>query len=441
MGEEPRLPSGEAELHDLAHALVQALDAWGSCLGKMLDSRRPSRQRLLHDLQPANPKISSYLLTHWLLGRRMLLDESRTARRVPEVQDADNIARVLPAAVRKQGRILVGLASEIQTYKRQLVTLAGPDWRRAAIEAVKAPSMPNSPVVAAQNAAPPDGEERAGPVDVLADRTDLPDATMPVPPAGTPQEALDPQPPLAPVPVTATTPASPPASGRASGLPVPPAVMRVPARRRWRLAAGMVAVACVVASAGVAGLVRSGSGSGAVGPQSGDPTAPVASTAPTTGAVPGRSATVKALPPLPSAAPATSAGLGGNNRCARPRYVNGVAWMPCTRADGEALVFAVQLTNTGPDPVTVKAKLAYVRAAVEHECPGPWGTGVELTLEPGQTVIGPQTGCTAAKLSSTAFQAKAWVTAPDEPSWQYREMSQTVHIQPDGRTALWADEA
>ncbi|MFJ4733497.1 hypothetical protein ACIP6V_14635 [Streptomyces sp. NPDC088770] len=141
------------------------------------------------------------------------------------------------------------------------------------------------------------------------------------------------------------------------------------------------------------------------------------------------------------ATPPTSAGLGGNNRCGRPRYVDGVAWTPCTRADGARLVFAVQMTNTGPDPVTVKAKLAYVRAAVAHTCPGVWGRGVELTVAPGKTVTSPLAECTVAKLPATAFQAKAWVIASSDYAWGYREMSQTIHVQPDGRTALWADES
>lgn len=150
-------------------------------------------------------------------------------------------------------------------------------------------------------------------------------------------------------------------------------------------------------------------------------------------------AVTKAAAP-PEASP-SAAGLGGNTRCARLRYVNGLAWSPCTRVDGTKLVFAVQLSNTGDTPVTVKAKLAYVRAGVAYGCPGTWGTGVQVEVPPGETMTSPLTECAVAKLPATAFQAKAWVISPTDPSWGYREMSQTVHIQPDGVKAIWADEA
>ncbi|MGW2746720.1 hypothetical protein [Streptomyces sp. NPDC001450] len=143
-------------------------------------------------------------------------------------------------------------------------------------------------------------------------------------------------------------------------------------------------------------------------------------------------------PPQPSP---IAGGLGGNSRCGRTRWIDGVAWAPCTRADGTTLVFAVRVVNAGPDPVIVRVKLAYVRAAVAHGCPGSWGHGVQLSLAPGQTVTSPLTECTVAKLPATAFQAKSWVITSQESAWGYREMSPTVHIQPDGRTPIWADEA
>ncbi|MFF0433710.1 hypothetical protein ACFYU9_15940 [Streptomyces sp. NPDC004327] len=148
-------------------------------------------------------------------------------------------------------------------------------------------------------------------------------------------------------------------------------------------------------------------------------------------------------PASPGTAPRgkETAGIGGDSRCGRVRYVNGLAWTPCTLAEPTRLAFAVRLTNTGPDPVTVKARLAYVRARVAHVCPGLWGGGVEVTLAPGRSITSPLTACTVPKLPATAFQAKAWVVMPDAPSWEYREMSQTIHVQPDGRTTLWADEA
>ncbi|MER6409444.1 helix-turn-helix transcriptional regulator [Streptomyces viridosporus] len=154
--------------------------------------------------------------------------------------------------------------------------------------------------------------------------------------------------------------------------------------------------------------------------------------------------------PPPAAAPSRAAlpekalptaDVGGNIRCARPRYINGLAWRPCMRVDHTKLVFVVQMSNEGPEPVTVRAKLAYIQAGKEAGCPGDWGAGVQVEVAPGETVTSPQTECTADKLPATPFQTKAWVTAPSEDSWGYREMSQTVHIQADGTTAIWADEA
>lgn len=143
----------------------------------------------------------------------------------------------------------------------------------------------------------------------------------------------------------------------------------------------------------------------------------------------------------PPGASSTAAGLGGNSRCGRLRYANGLAWSPCTRVGSPKLAFAVQMSNVGDKPVTVKAKLAYVRAAVAYDCPGTWGTGVQVEVPPGDTVTSPLTVCTVAKLPATAFQAKAWVISTTDYSWGYREMSQTVHIQPDGVKVIWADEA
>ncbi|MDQ0994771.1 hypothetical protein [Streptomyces sp. V3I7] len=155
------------------------------------------------------------------------------------------------------------------------------------------------------------------------------------------------------------------------------------------------------------------------------------------------SAAADSVPPVaaPPGASLSAAGLGGNSRCGRLRYVNGLTWSPCTRVEGTKLVFAVQISNRGKTPVAVKAKLSYVRAGVAYGCPGSWGAGVDIKVPPGETVISPLAACTVTKLPATAFQAKAWVITPTDRSWGYREMSQTVHIQPDGVKAIWADEA
>ncbi|MFD4370097.1 hypothetical protein [Streptomyces sp. NPDC058486] len=147
---------------------------------------------------------------------------------------------------------------------------------------------------------------------------------------------------------------------------------------------------------------------------------------------------------LPAAAPPAASPqnptTGENSRCARLRHVAGVAWSPCTRADRSTLDFAVWLSNPGTKPVTVKIKLFYVQAGTAHACPGRWGAGVEVQVAPGKMTT-PEAACSIDKLPATAFQTKAWVITPNDTSWGYREMSQTIHVQTDGTTALWADEA
>ncbi|MFJ1874243.1 hypothetical protein [Streptomyces chartreusis] len=96
--------------------------------------------------------------------------------------------------------------------------------------------------------------------------------------------------------------------------------------------------------------------------------------------------------------------------------------------------FLVQFTNTS-GAVTVKAKLAYVQAAVEQTCPDPWGTSVEVTVPAGATKISPPEACTASLTPAQAFQAKGWVVLDGTAQWGYRDHSPTLHVQDDG-TAL-----
>ncbi|MGW6914696.1 hypothetical protein ACWGB8_12905 [Kitasatospora sp. NPDC054939] len=86
--------AGETEFIDSAHALVQALDAWASCLGGVLQDRLPSRQAVLARLRDVKPRIDGSLLTQWLKGRNMLLEKGARGGRVPEVQDAHHLASV-----------------------------------------------------------------------------------------------------------------------------------------------------------------------------------------------------------------------------------------------------------------------------------------------------------------------------------------------------------
>ncbi|GHG43110.1 hypothetical protein GCM10018777_70100 [Streptomyces albogriseolus] len=70
------------------------------------------------------------------------------------------------------------------------------------------------------------------------------------------------------------------------------------------------------------------------------------------------------------------------------------------------MVFLVQITNTSSKPMRVKAKLAYVQAAMEQRCPAPWGTLVTVTIPARTTRISPLNACTAALTPTQAFRQK-----------------------------------
>jgi hypothetical protein len=253
-----------------------------------------------------------------------------------------------------------------------------------------------------------------------ADRWETLDAALaPTPPAA-PEETLEP----APRPQTGPSAGEADVSDQSGDLPAhrQAVVHRIRGRRKVMAILGGVAVLAGIGF-GVRYIGAPGSATAESGPHAGpSQVTPLPDAAPS-----------KATPPTP--------GMGDNSRCARLRYANGLAWSPCTQVDTEKLDFAVWLSNTGKKPVTVKIKMAYVQAGTAYACPGRWGTGVQVEIAPGATMTSPEKVCAAGKLPATAFQAKAWVIAPDEASWGYREMSQTVHIQADGVTAIWADEA
>jgi hypothetical protein len=90
------------------------------------------------------------------------------------------------------------------------------------------------------------------------------------------------------------------------------------------------------------------------------------------------------------AASTESGGVEGNHRCGKARSAGVVSWTPCTiLTKDRTMSFLVQFKNTSRGPVTVKAKLAYVQAAVEQTCPGQWGTAVKVTLPAKATKTSP----------------------------------------------------
>ncbi|MBT2476858.1 hypothetical protein [Streptomyces sp. ISL-94] len=175
--------------------------------------------------------------------------------------------------------------------------------------------------------------------------------------------------------------------GNGAASPPPPRpVLQWSAGRSGKQAFAIVGVLAIICVSVLVGRYLPESGKTTAGPES---PRDVAAGKPT-------GQTPSLAGPLASGAVGSATELGGNHKCGRIRYLNGLAWTPCTRADGDTPAFVLRLTNTGPQPITVRAKLAYVQTAVSHDCPGPWGTGLEVTIGPGESVVSSAKECTAA---------------------------------------------
>ncbi|GAB7184230.1 hypothetical protein ATKI12_4061 [Kitasatospora sp. Ki12] len=365
---------------ETAGAFARALDDWARCLAEVTDgAQRPSRKVLVRRLRLAGHRIDEPLLSYWLKGHRQLL--AGKANRVPSPADTAALAQALRPDATAAVELLIGHGEAVDLLRSRLRELGGAGWRRK---------------VVAHLGTAGDGTDGDG---RLRDEAHTRGAF----------EDVD----------TARTGAA-----------------RFPrtAVRRWLpVAAAVMVAAAVLPLLLLAGRSGAGTDRAAPVPPPPPPGASVAGEPPAT-------APERADLPLFSPAAGDRTEIGGNHRCGRIRYVEGVAWTACTRVDESGLSFAVHLTNTGPEAVTVQAKVGWVRTRASHPCPGSWGTGVRIVVAPGQSLLSPPESCVQPLLPATAFQARAEVGTLDAVSL-YREMSMTVHIQPDGRTAIWADEA
>lgn len=124
---------------DLAHALVQALDAWATTVGQVTDSaRRPTRAGLVAELEKERleferagrirKKIDLPLLSYWLKGRDQLLPGSKK-NRLPSQEDCEAVARALSQKAPHSARELPTIGMEIADLARRLKEAAGPGWR------------------------------------------------------------------------------------------------------------------------------------------------------------------------------------------------------------------------------------------------------------------------------------------------------------------------
>ncbi|MER7795007.1 hypothetical protein [Streptomyces sp. NPDC097640] len=124
---------------DLAHALVQALDAWATTVGQVTDSaRRPTRAGLVAELERerleferagrSRKRIDLPLLSYWLKGRDQLLPGSKK-NRLPSQEDSEAVARALSQKAPHSARELPAIGMEIADLARRLKETAGPGWR------------------------------------------------------------------------------------------------------------------------------------------------------------------------------------------------------------------------------------------------------------------------------------------------------------------------
>ncbi|MFD0337161.1 hypothetical protein ACFVH0_00440 [Streptomyces sp. NPDC127117] len=373
------------EFADLAHSLVQALDAWAACVGEPISKDKPTRKALVRALEQerATPEwasrapIDGPMLSYWLRGRRQLLPGTKY-NRLPSVEDSDAIARALKPHVPDNAERLPMIGREIADLARRFQATAGRGWRRRVTES----SYVHSPGQA----------EPEEPAALRAHHE----------PIATPE----------PEPTVIVEAEIAERSFR-------------PPRKMW-VEAGALTIAAAVAT----GLW--------VWPGGEKPTT-------TTDKGPDRSASQSAramrLGGPEAVASTTPGGLKGNHRCGRLRSAGAVSWKPCMTVTDEALTaFLVQFTNTSGKPMRVKTKLAYVQAAVEQACPAPWGTSVTLTIPARSTRISPLNACAVSLTPVQAFQTKAWVVPHDATQWGYREHSPTLHVQEAG-TPVWADQA
>ncbi|QKZ20831.1 hypothetical protein [Streptomyces chartreusis] len=394
------------QLEDLAHRLVQALDAWATCVGEPTEKGKPKRTTLVAALEkerqtPAwqsRKKIDEPLLSYWLKGRDQLQPGIKH-NRLPSVEDCEAIARALKEKTPQNAQQLPRIGREIADLARSLRETEGPGWRNRVLAGVTG-----------QTAEPVEGAEMAEPVE--------PDE------AAEPHEVANPAEPAEPD--GAAGPAQPIEPARAAE-PVGGAE-HAAGRHTWKNKRVWTGTAAAVGVVGAIALI--------VWPGGGESSS--AGQKPNRSAAP--SATGVDLTKPGQAASIESGGLEGNHRCGKARSAGAVSWTPCTLVTKDrAMSFLVQFTNTSGKPVTVKAKLAYVQAAVEQTCPDPWGTAVKVTIPAQATKTSPLDACSASLTPAQAFQARVWVVPDGAAQWGYREHSPTLHVQDNG-TPLWADE-
>ncbi|MBL3670928.1 hypothetical protein JL475_34280 [Streptomyces sp. M2CJ-2] len=379
---------------DLSHRLAQILDAWQTCVGEPTAQGKPPRKVLVKALETeretppwqSRKKIDEALLSYWLKGRDQLLPGIKH-NRLPSEEDCAAVARALRDHAPENAQQLPQIGWEIADLGRRLRAAGGPGWRNRVLASIIV--QPAEPVEPTEDVEPTQAAQAAGPA-------------------------------------TATEPAEP--VGTAGAAEPTAALAQTAGRRRWKNGRVWAAAAAVGAAGAIVLFVWLDGG----GESSSAGEKPSGSAGPST-----QGADVAKPGPTAST---ESGGVEGNHRCGKVRSAGAVSWTPCTMLTKDGTMsFLVRFTNTSDKPVTVKAKLAYVKAAVEQTCPDPWGTSVKITVPAKTTKTNPLDACTASLTPVQAFQARGWVVPGGAAQWGHREHSPTLHVQEDG-TPVWADE-
>lgn len=409
---------------DLAHRLVQALDAWATCVGEPTAKGKPTRKALVAALEKeretpvwqSRKKIDEALLSYWLRGRNQLLPGTKH-NRLPSEEDCEAIARALKEKkAPESAQQLPRIGREIADLARSLQDTAGPGWRNRVLASITVQTAePAEPVESVEPAEPVEVvEQTAGrrqpslpaPADPAAslESTDLPpipadDLSAQAPAAGSTTPSEDTEQPAADPPTPQAT-AGPPAPTASNSWKRPTAIA---------VGAGLL-IALAVAAKGWSGPTGQG---GQAEPSSS---------------------------PATSAAGATtrsSDALGGDSRCSPPKTgPAGVQLRACAKVQRDKVVFALKVDNPTASAVEVTVKVAGFWAGAAHDCkPGP--ATAHITVEPGTTFTTDPAHCeTARQDAPLAYQGEAYIAAGDGQAWVGHAWSPRANVYAD-RGTLW----
>ncbi|MEE1753145.1 helix-turn-helix domain-containing protein [Streptomyces sp. SP18CS02] len=124
--------------------------------------------------------------------------------------------------------------------------------------------------------------------------------------------------------------------------------------------------------------------------------------------------------------------LGEQSRCgpARPGAV-GVLLRACVKVAEKKVLFALKITNPGPDAAEVTAKLRYVRSGQYYACHPGEGT-YHGTLPAGGTHVTDAADCAAPRLpAAAAYQADGLLAPGATERWTTHQLSPRANVYPE----------